>query len=86
MLKSVILSCALIAAGSAALADETVIREHKGPSVTVTAPVPGVVIKKHEPSVVIKKDETVGRGGCDSKTVHREGPGGSTTVKKENCD
>jgi hypothetical protein len=30
--------------------------------------------------------ETTGSGDCSSKTVHKEGIGGETTVKKTNCD
>jgi hypothetical protein len=46
-----------------------------------------VTVEKSKPPVVEKRSiETTGKGGCDSKTVRREGPEGSTTIKKERCD
>jgi hypothetical protein len=84
MIKSAVLSLALLpAATSFAWAqDRTVIKER--PAVTI--PGPRVTIEKRKPPVIEKRSvETTGRGGCDSKTVHKEGPEGSTTVKKERC-
>ena len=53
----------------------------------ITVPLPGVTVEKREAPVVEHREvETTGRGGCDSKTVRRDGPEGSTTVKKERCD
>jgi hypothetical protein len=85
MMKSIALSCAFMAAGSmwAAAQDRVIVDER--PAVTV--PVPGVTVEKRDRPVIEKKEvETTGRGGCDSKTVRREGPEGSTTVKKERCN
>jgi len=42
------------------------------------APAPGVEIHEHAGPTV--------RHDCDTKTVHKEGPEGSKTVKKERCD
>jgi hypothetical protein len=85
MIKLVVASLALLpAVASLAWAqDRTIIKER--PAVTV--PAPSVTIEKRKPPVVEKRSvETTGRGGCDSKTVHKEGPEGSKTVKKERCD
>jgi hypothetical protein len=84
MIKIVIVSLALLPAASLAWAqDRTIIKER--PAVTI--PGPRVTIEKRRPPVVEKRSvETTGRGGCDSKTVRKEGPEGSTTIKKERCD
>jgi hypothetical protein len=85
MIKSIVGSFALLAAATsfAWAQDRTIIKER--PAVTV--PGPPVTIEKRKPPVVEKRSvETTGRGGCDSKTVHKEGPEGSTTIKKERCD
>jgi hypothetical protein len=85
MMKIVVVSLALLpAAMSLAWAqDRTIIKER--PAVTI--PGPRVTIEKRRPPVVEKRSvETTGRGGCDSKTVRKEGPEGSTTIKKERCD
>ena len=86
MMKSVVVGLALLAAitSFANAQDRTIIEER--PAVKVPAP-PSVTVEKPKPPVVEKRSvETTGRGGCDSKTVRREGPEGSTTVKKERCD
>jgi len=63
--------------------DRTIIEER--PAVRV--PLPGVVIEKRDRPVIEKREiETTGRGGCDSRTVRKEGPEGSKTVTKERCD
>ena len=85
MMKLVVVSLALLpAVTSFAWAQDRTINKER-PAVTV--PGPRVTIEKRKPPVVEKRSvETTGRGGCDSKTVRREGPEGSTTVKKERCD
>ncbi len=85
MMKLVVLSLALLPAATSPVwaQDRTIVKER--PAVTV--PGPPVTIEKRKPPVVEKRSvETTGRGGCDSKTVRKEGPEGSTTVKKERCD
>jgi hypothetical protein len=72
---------------------QTVIEERHDP--------PGVTVEHDHPdsSVTVEKRggflgtehktitrETTGSGDCSSKTVHKEGIGGETTVKKTNCD
>ena len=70
---------------------ETVIEERRDPAVVIEHDHPDAseTVKEHGPIVgekkVIKK-ETTGAGGCDSKTVHKEGLAGSKTVTKTNCD
>jgi hypothetical protein len=65
--------------------------------VTVETPAGGVRIgepPRHEERVIVKERERPameerevrGRPGCDSKTVHEEGPGGSETRTKTRCD
>ncbi len=85
MIKSFTLSVALVTATllSASAQDRKVIEER--PVVTVPLPLPGVEVEKRE-RIERRDVETTGRGGCDSKTVHREGPEGSKTVTKERCD
>jgi hypothetical protein len=71
MIKSVLMAGLLVAAGMTyAAADETVVEHHGAPGVTVEHP--GVTVEKRTE-------------GCESKTVHKEGPGESKTVHKSNC-
>ncbi len=72
-----VLTGALLAAGSALAEDTTVI--HKDRPGVVVAPAPGVKVER-------KHVETTGSGDCRSKTVHKEGMEGSTTIHKEKCD
>jgi len=70
---------------------QTVIEERRDPAVVIEhdKPASSVTVEKREGLIGEKKTitkETTGSAGCDSKTVHREGIGGSTTVKKTNCD
>ena len=55
------------------------------PAMTVPPPVPGVGVEGRD-RVERREGETTGRGGCDSKTVRKEGPDESKTVTKERCD
>jgi hypothetical protein len=79
--------------GTLAASAQTVIEERHDP--------PGVTVEHDRPdsSVTVEKRggflgtehktitrETTGSGDCSSKTVHKEGIGGETTVKKTNCD
>lgn len=88
MIKSLMLGVGLLAATSlsAGAQERRVIEER--PAVTVPLPVPGVEVEKRgERRDVERRDvETTGRGGCDSKTVRKEGPEESKTVTKERCD
>jgi hypothetical protein len=92
-MKLNVLTLALAATAFVALGAnaQTVIEERRDPAVVIEhdKPADSVTIEKREGLVGEKKTitkETTGRGDCDSKTVHREGIGGSTTVKKTNCD
>jgi hypothetical protein len=58
-----------------------VVKERPG----ITIPVPGVEIERRD-RVERREVETTGRGGCDTKTVRKEGPEGSKTTTKERCD
>jgi len=94
-MKIHILALALAASALGALAanaQTAVIEErHDPPAVVIEHDHPdaSVTIKEHGvrgERKVIKK-ETTGAGiDCDSKTVHKEGPEGSTTVHKTRCD
>jgi hypothetical protein len=85
MIKSLMLGVLLVAATSlwAGAQDRKVIEER--PAITIPLPVPGVEVEKRE-RIERRDVETTRRGGCDSKTVRREGPEGSKTVTKERCD
>jgi hypothetical protein len=66
-----------------ASAEEVIVKER--PAVTI--PVPGVGVEVERRDRVERREvETTGRGGCDSKTVRKDGPEGSKTVTKERCD
>jgi hypothetical protein len=85
MIKSLMLGVGLVAATafSAGAQERRVIEER--PAITVPLPVPSVEVEKRE-RVERREVETTGRGGCDSKTVRKEGPEGSKTVTKDRCD
>jgi hypothetical protein len=85
MMKSLILGIGLVAATSlsAGAQNRTIIEER--PAITVPLPVPSIEVERRE-RVERREVETTGRGGCDSKTVRKEGPEGSKTVTKERCD
>jgi hypothetical protein len=87
MLKLAVSSIAFLAVGTlvASAQETTIIKERERPAVVVPLPGPPV-IRERGPVVEKKTIETTGRGGCDTKTVHKEGVEGSTTVKKERCD
>ena len=55
------------------------------PAVVVPTPAPGVTVERRGPAVEKREVETTGRAGCDSKTVTRGTPAGSTSVTKERC-
>jgi hypothetical protein len=57
------------------------------PAVVVSAPVPEVKAERRDRPVIERREvEITERGGCDSKTVRREYPEGSATVKKKRCN
>ena len=68
---------------SADAQNRTIIEER--PTITVPLPVPSIEVERRE-RVERRDVETTGRGGCDSKTVRKEGPEGSKTVTKKRCD
>jgi hypothetical protein len=82
MLKSLGLAALIVTGGATwASAEEVIVKER--PAVTI--PLPGVEIERRD-RVERREVETTGRGGCDSKTVRKEGPEGSKTVTRERCD
>jgi hypothetical protein len=85
MIKSLTLGAILVAATSlsAGAQNRTIVEER--PAITVPLPVPGIEVERRD-RVERREVETTGRGGCDSKTVRKEGPEGSKTVTKERCD
>jgi hypothetical protein len=84
MVKSLTLGVILVAATSLSAGAQNRTVEER-PAITVPLPVPGVEVERRD-RVERREVETTGRGGCDSKTVRKEGPEGSKTVTKERCD
>jgi hypothetical protein len=85
MIRSLMLGAVLVAATSLAAGAQNRRIIEERPVITVPLPVPGIEVERRE-RVERREVETTGRGGCDSKTVRKEGPEGSTTVTKERCD
>jgi hypothetical protein len=84
MLKAFGLAALIVTAGATwANAEEVIVKER--PAVTIPLPGVGVEVEKRD-RVERREVETTGRGGCDSKTVRKEGPEESKTVTKERCD
>jgi hypothetical protein len=84
MLKAFGLAALIVTAGATwANAEEVIVKER--PAVTIPLPGVGVEVEKGD-RVERREVETTGRGGCDSKTVRKEGPEESKTVTKERCD
>jgi hypothetical protein len=85
MIKSLALGVILVAATSlsSGAQNRTIVEER--PAITVPLPVPGIEVERRG-RIERREVETTGRGGCDSKTVQKEGPEGSKTVTKERCD
>ncbi len=82
------IALAATALGTFGAAAQTVIEEHRDPGVTIEhRDRPAVTIERRDPAVVRKRTtvETNGLGDCASKTVRKEGPMGSKTVKKTDC-
>lgn len=74
-----------------ATAQTTVIEERHDPAIVIEKdrPAASVTVKEHGvlgEKKVIKKETTGAGVDCSSKTVHKEGLGGSKTVTKTNCD
>ncbi len=92
-MKLNVLTIALAATAFGALAanaQTTVIEERRAPAVVIEEkPASSVTIEKREGILGTEKKtitkETTGLGGCDSKTLRKEGLTGSTTVKKTEC-
>jgi hypothetical protein len=84
MIRSLMLGMLVAAASLPAGAQERRVIEER-PAITVPPPVPGVGVQRRD-RVERREPETTGRGGCDSKTVRKEGPDESKTVTKERCD
>jgi predicted transcriptional regulator len=85
------LALAVTAFGAFGANAQTVIEERRDPAVVIEhdRPDTSVTVEKSGPLGIQKKSttvETTGSGDCASKTVHKEGLAGSTTVKKTNCD
>jgi hypothetical protein len=83
MLRCVGFAAVLLAASAvwAGAEERVIVKERPG----ITIPVPGVEIERRD-RVDRREVETTGRGGCDTKTVRKEGPEGSKTTTKERCD
>jgi hypothetical protein len=90
MMKSIVLGLAIVT-GSSMFASAQVRVAEDRPAVVVPLPIPEVVGPRRDGPVVEerRKVETDGRGprgGCETKSVTKEGPEGSKTVTKERCD
>ena len=76
MMRTVLATLAILAAGTLTAAAEDVIVKDR----------PGVVVTPDRPAVERSTTVESDRANCDSKTIHKEGPEGSKTVHKERCD
>jgi hypothetical protein len=77
MMKSVVAGLAFLAAGTIVAAAEDRVIIHG----------PGIAVEERDRPIVEKRTTIESeRHGCDTKTVHKEGPEGSKTVTKERCD
>jgi len=91
-LNVLVLALAATALSGFAANAQVVIEERRDPAVVIEREKPdtSVTVEKRggllgtETKTITK--ETSGSGGCDSKTVHKEGLEGSKTVTKTNCD
>lgn len=85
-----VLALAATAFGTLGANAQTVIEEHRDPAVVIQPDHPDASVTVHERGAVGTEKKTITHEtnglGCSSKTVHKEGMGGSKTVKKENCD
>jgi hypothetical protein len=64
--------------------DRVIVDERPAVVVPAPPPPPGVTVERRGPAMERREIETTGRG-CDSKTVTRDTPAGSTSVTKERC-
>lgn len=81
-MNKLLVAAALIMGTSLACAqDVTIEKKTERPGIVVPVPAPGVTVERRE------KIETTGRGpaNCDTKTVQKDTPAGSSTTKKERC-
>jgi outer membrane receptor protein involved in Fe transport len=87
-MRTLIIGAALAATtlATAALAEDTVIRERTETRPGVTVGVPGVSVGVGTQDRTTVTTETRRPVDCGSKTVHKEDSTGSTTVHKEGCD
>jgi hypothetical protein len=87
-MRSLMIGMALAATtfATAALAEETVVRERTETRPGVTVGVPGVSVGVGTQDRTTVTTETRKPVDCASKTVRKEDSTGSTTVHKENCD
>jgi hypothetical protein len=85
MIKSLALGVIVVAATSLSAGAQNRTTVEERPAITVPLPVPGIEVERRD-RIERREVETTGRGGCDSKTVRKEGPEGSKTVTKERCD
>jgi hypothetical protein len=90
MMKSVVLGLAIVTGTSVFASAQIRVAEDR-PAIVVPLPIPAVGTDRRDRPVVEerRKIETDGRGprgGCDTKSVTKEGPEGSKSVTKERCD
>jgi len=81
-LRAIAFALGVAASGVLAAEAQTVIEER-------TAPPPSSSVTVEHRDGVERKTKTIetnGAGDCTTKTVHKENPAGSKTVKKTNCD
>jgi hypothetical protein len=79
MIKSLSLGVILVAATSLSAGAQNRTTVEERPAITIPLPVPGIEVERRD-RIERREVETTGRGGCDSKTVRKEGPEGSKTV------
>jgi len=87
-LNVLVLALATTAVGTLGANAQAVIEEHEGPPVVIEHHHPDASVTVVKPGVERKSTtvETNGSGDCTTRTVHKENPAGSKTVKKTNCD
>jgi hypothetical protein len=85
MIRSLALGAILVVASSLSSGAQNRTTIEERPAITVPLPVPSIEVERRD-RIERREVETTGRGGCDSKSVRKEGPEGSKTVTKERCD
>jgi hypothetical protein len=90
MMKSVLLGLAIVS--STSMFGAAQLRAEERPAIVVPLPIPEVGVEgrdrrdRTEDRRRIETDGRGDRGGCESKSVTRDGPEGSKTVTKERCN